>query len=127
MSLHNISNRRVYFRLPGEKNREEHSMKDVVTTLKEDLFSVTQYTRANGEVRTVYVADISMKIKNLPGKRRVLIVKPTLQEKDMKNIDVLMSDDTLSDVPSLLRGWSFRDKPALANAGDRQILSAWQR
>jgi hypothetical protein len=104
------ANRRVYFSLPGEKNKEEHSVKDVVTTLKEDAFSKTQYIKANGEVRTVYVADMSMKIKNLPGKRRVLIVKPTLEEKNMKNIDVLMSNDTLSDVPSILRGWSFRDK-----------------
>jgi hypothetical protein len=28
----------------------------------------------------------------------------------MRSIDVLMSNDTLSDVPSLLHGWSFRDK-----------------
>jgi len=103
------SNRRVYFRLPGEKNREEHSVKDVVTTLEVDAFSETQYTKANGEEHTVYVADISLKIKNLPGKRRVLIVKPTPQEKDMRNIDVLMSNDTLSDVPSMLHSWSFRD------------------
>ena len=33
-----------------------------------------------------------------------------LQKKDMRSIDVLMSNDTLSDVPSLLHGWSFRDK-----------------
>jgi len=104
------SNRRVYFRLPGDKDREEHSVKDVVTTLKADAFCKTQYTKANGDVCTVYVADINMKVKNLPGKRRVLVVKPTLQEEDMKRIDVLMSNDTLSDVPSILRGWSFRDK-----------------
>lgn len=106
------ANRRVYFRLPGEKNREEHSVKDVVTTsfAIEDAFSRTEYRKANGEVRTVYVADMSVKIKNLPGKRRVLIVKPTPQEKNMKNIDVLMSNDILSDVPSILGGWSFRDK-----------------
>jgi len=103
------SNRRVYFRLPGEKNREEHSVKDVVTTLGGDAFSETQYTKANGEEHTVYVADISLKVKNLPGRRRVLIVKPTPEEKDMRNIDVLMSNDTLSDVPSILHGWSFRD------------------
>lgn len=103
------ANRRVYFRLPGEKNRNEHSVKVVVTTLKGDAFSETQYTKANGEICTVYVADMRMKIKNLPGKRRVLIVKPTPEEKNMKNIDVLMSNDTLNDVPSMLRGWSFRD------------------
>ncbi len=121
------ANRNIYFRLPGEKNREEHSVKDVVTTLKEDAFSKTQYIKANGTARTVYVADMRIRIKNLPVKRRVLIVKPTPKEKDMKNIDVLMSNDTLSDAPSVLRGWSFRDKPALANAGDRQVLSAWER
>jgi len=103
------ANRRVYFCLPGEKNREEHSVKDVVTTLEGDAFSETQYTKANGKKHTVYVADISLKVKSLPGKRRVLIVKPTMEEKDMGNIDVLMSNDTLSDVPSILRAWSFRD------------------
>jgi hypothetical protein len=103
------ANRRVYFRLPGEKDREEHSVKDVVTTLKDDAFSMIEFTKANGEVRTAYVADMRVKVKNLPGKRRVLVVKPTPEEKNMKNIDVLMSNDTLSDVPSMLRGWSFRD------------------
>ena len=82
------ANRRVYFSLPGEKNKEEHSVKDVVTALKEDAFSKTQYIKANGEVRTVYVADMRIRIKNLSVKRRVLIVKPTPKEKDMKNIDV---------------------------------------
>jgi hypothetical protein len=104
------ANRRVYFRLPGDESVEEHSVKDVVTTLEKDAFSAVQYTKANGEVYTVYVADLRMKVKNLPGKRRVLIVKPTLHEKDMRSIDVLMSNDTLSDMPSMLHGWSFRDK-----------------
>ena len=104
------ANRRVYFPLPGDESTDEHSVKDVVTTLNDDAYSETQYTKANGDICTVYVADLRMKVKNLPGKRRVLIVKPTLQEKDMRSIDVLMSNDTLSDVPSLLHGWSFRDK-----------------
>ena len=107
------ANRRVYFPLPGDESNEstdEHSVKDVVTTLNDDAYSETRYAKANGDICTVYVADLHMKVKNLPGKRRVLIVKPTLQEKDMRSIDVLMSNDTLSDVPSLLHGWSFRDK-----------------
>jgi hypothetical protein len=104
------ANRRVYFSLPGDESTDEHSVKDVVTTLNDDAYSETQYTKANGDICTVYVADLRMKVKNLPGKRRVLIVKPTRQEKDMRSIDVLMSNDTLSDVPSLLHGWSFRDK-----------------
>ena len=103
------ANRRVYFRLPGDKSVGEHSVKDVVTTLSDDAYSEVQYTKANGDICTVYVADLRMKVKNLPGKRRVLIVKPTLQEKDMRSIDVLMSNDTLTDMPSMLHGWSFRD------------------
>ena len=104
------ANRRVFFRLPGEPARNEHYMRDVVTALADDAFSSVQYTKANGETDTVYVAEIRLKIKNLPGKRRVLIVKPKLQEKDMEQIDVLMTNDTSSDVPFLLSSWSFRDK-----------------
>jgi len=104
------ANRRVHFSLPGDESTNEHSVKDIVTILNDDAYSETQYTKANGDICTVYVADLRMKIKNLPGMRRVLIIKPTLQEKDMRSIDVLMSNDTLSEMPSLLHGWSFRDK-----------------
>jgi hypothetical protein len=104
------ANRRVYFSLPGDESTNEHSVKDIVTTLNDDAYSEAQYTKANGDICTVYVADLSMKVKNLSGMRRVLIVKPTPQEKDMRSIDVLMSNDTLSDMTSLLHGWSFRDK-----------------
>lgn len=103
------ANRRVYFRLPGEPARNEHYMKDVATTLGDEAFSDVRYTKANGEESVVYVADMTLKIKNL-GKRRVLIVKPTLQEKNIDNIDVFMTNDVDSDIPYLLRSWSFRDK-----------------
>jgi len=103
------ANRHVYCRLPGEEPIEEHSVKELVTSLEADAFLGVEYTKANGETRKVYVADMTLKIKNLAGERRVLIVKPTPQEKDMDNIDVLMSNDTLSDIPSMLHGWSFRD------------------
>ena len=39
----------------GEKNREEHSVKDVVAALESDAFSETQYTKANGEAHTAEV------------------------------------------------------------------------
>ena len=103
------ANRHIYFRLPGEESIGEHSIKELVTSLENDAFPEVQYTKANGEVRRAYVTDITVKVKNLPGERRVLIVKPIPQEKDIDNIDVLMSNDTLSDIPSMLRGWSFRD------------------
>lgn len=42
--------------------------------------------------------------------KRVVYVLPTPEEDDMDNIDVLMTNDTESSVPLLLRSWSFRDK-----------------
>lgn len=113
------ANRRVYFSLPlnsggqplspREKEENEHQVKDLVTVLFDDDFVQIQYTKANGEVCTVYVVDISLKIKKLQGERRILIVKPTKDEKEMEKIDVLMTNDTRSSVPFLLRSWSFRD------------------
>jgi len=96
--------------LSGDKSPSAHSVKDFVTVLSDDAFLEVQYTKANGEVSTAYVVDISLKIKNLPDKKRVLIVKPTPFEDDMDNIDVLMTNDTESSISFLLRSWSFRDK-----------------
>ena len=78
-------------------------MRDVVTALADDAFSAIQYTKANGELCTGYVAEIRLKIKNLAGKRRVLIVKPTPEEKNIELIDVLWTHDTCSNAPFLLR------------------------
>ena len=39
-----------------------------------------------------------------------LIVKPPPEEDDMELIDVLMTNDIVSDASFLLRSWSFRDK-----------------
>jgi len=104
------ANRRVYLDLSGDNSPSEHPVKDLVTVLSDDAFLEVQYTKANGEVCTVYVADIKVKVKNLHGMRRVLIVKPTKEDKNMDNIDVLMTNDTKKGVPFLLRSFSFRDK-----------------
>lgn len=101
------ANRRIYFDLDScEKN--EHQVKDLVTVLSDDAFVEKQYTKANGEVSKAYVAEMNLEIKNLSGKRRVLIVKPTPFDDDMDKIDVLMTDDTENSIPFLLRSWSFR-------------------
>jgi hypothetical protein len=104
------ANRRVYINLPGNNSPSYHQVRDLVTVLSDDAFVQIQYTKANGEVYTVYVVDINLKIKNLPGERRVLIVTPTREEKNMDKIDVLMTNDTESSAPFILRSWSFRDK-----------------
>lgn len=103
------ANRRVYFDLPSEI-QNEYQVKDLVTVLNNDTFSEIQYTKANGEVCTAYVADIRLKVKNLSHDLRVLVVKPTPEENDMDNIDLLMTNDTKREAPFLLHSWSFRDK-----------------
>ena len=62
-----------------------------MTALADDVFSAIQYTEANGEVCTGYVAEIRLKIKNLAGKRRVLIVKPTPEEETMWEFFLMVS------------------------------------
>lgn len=103
------ANRRIFCCLPGDTDSVEHNVKELVTSIEEDAFIETRYTKANGEVCIAYVAEMKLKIKNLPGKRRVLIVKPTKAEQDLRKIVVLMSNDFNSEIASLLRGWSFRD------------------
>jgi hypothetical protein len=102
------ANRRIFCRLRGDIDSVEHNVKEFVTSMEEDAFSRTEYTKANGEVYIAYVAE--MKLKNLPGKRRVLIVKPTKEEHDLRKIYVLMSNDFDSEIPLLLSGWSFRHR-----------------
>jgi hypothetical protein len=104
------ANRRVYIRLPGDNSASEHPIRDLVTVLPDDAFAQIRYTKANGEVCTVYVMEINLRIKNLPDKRRIMIVKPTPQEKNMERIDVFMTNDSKNPIPFILHSWSFRDK-----------------
>lgn len=103
------ANRRIFCRLRDDLDSVEHNVKELVTSIEEDAFSRTDYNKANGEVCIAYVAEMKLKIKNLPGKRRVLIVKSIKEEHDLRKIYVLMSNDFDSEIPLLLRGWSFRD------------------
>ena len=103
------ANRRVYYQLPHEVARNEHRLGEVVTLLEAECFSEVEYTTASGKSRKVYVFDVLMKIKGI-GKHCVLIVKPSPDEVDMDNIEVLMTTDENSRAEDLLRDWSFRDK-----------------
>ena len=103
------ANRRVYYQMPDETGISEHQMKDIVTVLEDDAYTEKVYTKANGEKCKVYVADTMLRIKKL-GYRRVLIVKPTKEEKNLEEIEVLMTNNFHVNVESLLTGWSFRDK-----------------
>jgi DDE superfamily endonuclease len=104
-------NRRVYYRLPGEPARNEHYLKDVVTALvgEELCFVRVGFERANGDMAEVFVREIELKIKNL-GWRRVFICKPSAQELDLEQMDVLMTNDQAISLEQLVRAWSFRDR-----------------
>lgn len=103
------ANRRVFFHLVGEPTRNEHYMRDIVITLEDDAFCEVGYTKANGDSYIVYVADMIIKVKGL-GKRRILIVKPGKSEKNLDEIEVLMTNDSDSEASFLLHSWSFRDR-----------------
>jgi hypothetical protein len=47
----------------------DHNVKELVTSMEEDAFIKTEYPKANGEGCIAYVAEMKLKIKNLPGKR----------------------------------------------------------
>lgn len=104
-------NRRVYYRLLGEPARNEHYLKDVVTALVGEIqcFVRVEVERANGEMAEVFVRELELKIKNL-GWRRVFICKPSAQELDLEQMDVLMTNDKEISVEQLVRAWSFRDR-----------------
>ena len=68
-------NRLVYYQLPGEPARNEHYMKDIVTSLVDDVYVEVDYVKANGDNVKAYVVDMEIKVKKL-GKHRVVIFKP---------------------------------------------------
>ncbi len=107
-----------------EVARNEHRLGEVVT--EAECFSEVEYTTASGEARKVYVFDVLMKIKGI-GKHRVLIVKPSPDEVEMDNIEVLMTTDENSETADLLRDWSFRSAGVAVSNFPDKIDKFYQR
>jgi hypothetical protein len=85
-------NRKVYIKLPGDVGSTLHHLRDVVTIPKETEFVPVQIPRKNGSSDTKYVWAMRLKIKGIPGKRWVVIEKPTPQETDIAKIEFYLSN-----------------------------------
>lgn len=65
---------RIFAKLSGDIGSNEHRLKEVLSLLAPKDFRPARLWCADGTERTVFVAQIRVKIKKLAGKRRVVVV-----------------------------------------------------
>ena len=65
---------RIFARLPGDLDSHQHRLKEALCLLKPKDFRPADITNADGTKRSRHVAQVDVKIKGLPGKRRVVVV-----------------------------------------------------
>jgi SRSO17 transposase len=68
------SAQRIFARLGGDLSSSEHRLKEVLSLLKPKDFRPARLRSADGTEREVFIAALNVKIKKLPGKRRVVVV-----------------------------------------------------
>lgn len=66
--------KRIFKRLGGDIASTEHRLKDVLCILSPEDFRPVCLTSADGTEREVFVTALKLKIKKIPGKRRVVVV-----------------------------------------------------
>jgi SRSO17 transposase len=65
--------KRIFVRLPDDIASTEHRLKDVLCIIKPEDFRPVRLKSADGTEREVFVAGLRIKIKKIPGKRRVVV------------------------------------------------------
>jgi len=65
---------RIFARLEGDIASNEHRLKEALSLLEPKDFRPVRLKNADGTDREVFVAALKVKIKKLPGKRRVVVV-----------------------------------------------------
>lgn len=68
------SDRRVHVRLAGDIASNEHRLKEALSLLEPEDFRPVRLEGADGTEREVFVAPLVLKIRRLPGRRRVVVV-----------------------------------------------------
>ena len=71
---------RIFARLPGDIARNEHRLKEALRLLSPEEFRPARLRNADGTEREVHVAQLWLKIKGLPGKRRIVAVTTCPQD-----------------------------------------------
>lgn len=132
---------RVFARLAGDLDSHEHRLKEALSLLRPSDFRPARLENADGTEREVYVASLTLKIKKLTGKRRVVVVttqpeNPAADEELrwlLTNV-VQLRNDTVARLYAL-RNWVevfYREAKDDLGAGQYQvrdlesILRHWQ-
>ena len=105
------ASQRIFTRLAGDIGSNEHRLKEALSLLTPKDFRPVQLPNADGTQREVLVARLKVKIKKLPGRRRVVVVTSCAQDpgsdEDLRflfsNV-VQLRDETLARLYAL-RNW----------------------
>ena len=125
-------NRVVYFRLPGERKSNEHTLEEIIPLLKAEDFRPIDIQLSDGSKMKRFFIRMDLKIKGLKGKRRVIIeTDDPSNAAESKNTRLLISnavsfrDDTVVKFYHL-RNWIevfYREVKDFLGADDYQVRS----
>ena len=121
---------RIFARLEGDIASNEHRLKEALSLLEPKDFRPVRIKCADGTEREVFVGALKVKIKNLPGKRRVVVVTHCPQEPEadedlrflLTNVPQLRND-TVAKLYAL-RNWVevfYREAKCELGAGQYQV------
>jgi len=124
--------RRIYARLEGDIASNQHRLREALSLLEPKDFRPVRLKNADGTERQLFVAALKLKIKRLPGKRRVVVLthRPADPEADeelrflLTNV-VQLRNDTLARLYAL-RNWVevfYREAKCDLGAGQYQVRS----
>jgi SRSO17 transposase len=124
------SAQRIFARLGGELASSEHRLKEVLGLLKPKDFRPARLRSADGTQRQVFVAALDVKIKKLPGKRRVVVVthrpEAPQEDEDLRFLTTNLAQlrhDTVAQLYAL-RNWVevfYREAKDELGAGQYQV------
>jgi len=124
------SSLRIFARLPGDIARNEHRLKEALRLLSPEEFRPARLRNADGTEREVHVAQLWLKIKGLPGKRRIVAVTTCPQDPSSdRDLRWLMTNvaqfraDTVAQIYAL-RNWVeefYREAKDDLGAGQYQV------
>ena len=124
------ASQRIFARLAGDIGSNEHRLKEALSLLVPEDFRPVRLPNADGTQREAFVAALKLKIKRLPGKRRVVIV--TRRPKDPASDEELrflltdliqLRNDTVARLYAL-RNWVevfYREAKDDLGAGQYQV------
>lgn len=124
------SAQRIFARLGGDLSSSEHRLKEVLSLLKPKDFRPARLRAADGTEREVFVAALDVKIKKLPGKRRVVVVtnrpREPQEDEDLRLLTTNVAQLRSDAVAQLyaLRNWVevfYREAKDDLGAGQYQV------